>query len=60
MMGLGSVLAALIMYIAVKETTRSIGASIIAATALMTKSVLITKNVKHFKSVEGLKIKIPY
>jgi predicted nucleic acid-binding protein len=35
------------------------GAPLIAASALVNKSILVTRNVKHFVKVKGLKIFVP-
>lgn len=37
---------------------RSIGDSVIAATALATRSILLTRNVRDFKRVPGLEIEV--
>lgn len=34
--------------------------SFIAATAIVNNQELITRNVKHYKTIEGLKLKTPY
>ncbi len=38
----------------------NIADAIIAATALSRKTALLTRNIKDFKNVEGLKVKSPY
>ena len=34
--------------------------ALIAASAMISESILYSRNVKHFKKVKGLKLKVPY
>lgn len=43
-----------------REYETWIADSIIAATAILTKSELLTKNLKDFQKIRDLKVKVPY
>jgi len=42
------------------ETQIEVADAIIAATAIVNHRVLLTRNIKHFKKIEGLSVKDPY
>jgi len=44
----------------VREHSIELADAIIAATALIHKAELLTRNVKHFSMIQGLKVKSPY
>lgn len=42
------------------ETQIEVADALIAATAIVSHRVLLTRNIKHFKKIEGLFVKDPY